>query len=41
MKTTVRVRFWFEAGLASLCGFLAIAHPVLAGLDRGAHRLRS
>jgi hypothetical protein len=24
MRSTVRVRFWFEAGLGSLCGFLAI-----------------
>jgi hypothetical protein len=24
MKSTVRARFWVEAGLASLCGFLAI-----------------
>jgi hypothetical protein len=24
MKSTVRSRFWLEAGLASLCGFLAI-----------------
>jgi hypothetical protein len=24
MKPTIRARFWIEAGLASLCGFLAI-----------------
>jgi hypothetical protein len=24
MKSTVRARFWLEAGLASLCGFLAV-----------------
>jgi hypothetical protein len=24
MRSNVRVRFWFEAGLASFCGFLAI-----------------
>lgn len=24
MKLTVRARFWAEAGLASLCGFLAV-----------------
>jgi tetrahydromethanopterin S-methyltransferase subunit E len=24
MKTTVRARFWLEAGLASTCGFLAV-----------------
>jgi hypothetical protein len=24
MPSTVRVRFWIEAGLAALCGFLAI-----------------
>jgi hypothetical protein len=24
MRSTVRVRFWLEAGLASLCGFLAV-----------------
>jgi hypothetical protein len=24
MKTTVRARFWLEAGLASACGFLAV-----------------
>jgi DMSO/TMAO reductase YedYZ heme-binding membrane subunit len=24
MKSTVRARFWLEAGLASVCGFLAV-----------------
>jgi DMSO/TMAO reductase YedYZ heme-binding membrane subunit len=24
MRSTVRIRFWLEAGLASLCGFLAV-----------------
>jgi DMSO/TMAO reductase YedYZ heme-binding membrane subunit len=24
MKSTVRARFWLEAGLVSLCGFLAV-----------------
>ena len=24
MRLTVRARFWLEAGLASLCGFLAV-----------------
>lgn len=24
MRSTVRVRFWLEVGLASLCGFLAV-----------------
>jgi len=24
VKSTVRARFWVEAGLASLCGFLAV-----------------
>jgi hypothetical protein len=24
VKSTIRARFWFEAGLTSLCGFLAV-----------------